>query len=115
MAQICDDIAFRLAQPLVVGRRLMAAVGREVRGGVLTSWTLKKYTDQEGKSVDLVPASLPAEEPRPFTLRLSDPARTTYLIDVRTSEEFAAGGLPGFVHAPGGQLVQATDQWIGVG
>src|SRR5882724_6095681 len=45
---------------------------------------------------------------------LSDPARTTYLIDVRTTEEFAADGLPGFVHAPGGQLVQATDQWIGV-
>jgi len=45
---------------------------------------------------------------------LSEAARTTYLIDVRTAEEFAASGLPGFVHAPGGQLVQATDQWIGV-
>jgi rhodanese-related sulfurtransferase len=43
-----------------------------------------------------------------------DEARTTYLFDVRTAEEFAAGGLPGFVHAPGGQLVQATDQWVGV-
>jgi rhodanese-related sulfurtransferase len=31
---------------------------------------------------------------------LSDPARTTYLFDVRTAEEFAEGGLPGFVHAP---------------
>ena len=36
------------------------------------------------------------------------------MIDVRTAEEFAADGLPGFVHAPGGQLVQATDQWVGV-
>jgi rhodanese-related sulfurtransferase len=45
---------------------------------------------------------------------LCEAARTTYLIDVRTAEEFAADGLPGFVHAPGGQLVQATDQWIGV-
>ena len=45
---------------------------------------------------------------------LSEASRTTYLIDVRTAEEFAASGLPGFVHAPGGQLVQATDQWIGV-
>ena len=25
-----------------------------------------------------------------------------------------AGSLPGAVHAPGGQLVQATDQWVGV-
>jgi rhodanese-related sulfurtransferase len=45
---------------------------------------------------------------------LGDPARTTFLLDVRTEEEFAAGTLPGAVHAPGGQLVQSTDQWVGV-
>ena len=45
---------------------------------------------------------------------LEDPQRTTYVIDVRTPEEFAAGSLPGAMHAPGGQLVQATDQWVGV-
>ena len=33
---------------------------------------------------------------------------------MRTPEEFAAGSLPGAVHAPGGQLIQATDQWVGV-
>ena len=48
------------------------------------------------------------------TWALADPSRTTYLIDVRTPEEFAAGAAPGFVHAPGGQLVQSTDQWVGV-
>jgi cystathionine beta-lyase len=45
---------------------------------------------------------------------LQEAARTTYLIDVRTPEEFAAGSIPGAVHAPGGQLIQATDQWVGV-
>ena len=45
---------------------------------------------------------------------LRDAGRTTYLCDVRTPEEFAAGSLPGAVHAPGGQLIQATDQWMGV-
>jgi rhodanese-related sulfurtransferase len=44
----------------------------------------------------------------------ADGKRTLYLLDVRTEEEFAAGSVDGFVHAPGGQLVQATDQWIGV-
>src|SRR4029077_17903888 len=39
--------------------------------------------------------------------------RTTYVLDVRTSEEFAAGHLPGSVSAPGGQLVQAIDRWVG--
>ncbi len=45
---------------------------------------------------------------------LADEARTVYLLDVRTPEEYAAGSAPGFQHAPGGQLVQSTDQWVGV-
>lgn len=45
---------------------------------------------------------------------LRDSDRTTYLCDVRTPEEFKAGSIPGAVHAPGGQLIQATDQWVGV-
>jgi rhodanese-related sulfurtransferase len=39
--------------------------------------------------------------------------RTTYLLDVRTPEEFVAGHLPASVSAPGGQLVQAIDRWVG--
>ena len=40
--------------------------------------------------------------------------RTLYLFDVRDPAEFRAGHHPGSRNAPGGQLVQATDQWIGV-
>ena len=40
--------------------------------------------------------------------------RSVFLLDVRTAEEYAAGHQPGAVHAPGGQLVQATDQWVAV-
>jgi rhodanese-related sulfurtransferase len=39
---------------------------------------------------------------------------TLYLLDVRTPKEFNTGHLTGFRSAPGGQLVQATDEWIGV-
>jgi len=41
-------------------------------------------------------------------------ARTTYLFDVRSPEEYAAGHLPGSISAPGGQLVQATDTYAAV-
>ena len=44
----------------------------------------------------------------------SDTTRTTYLFDVRTSEEFEAGHLPGTRSTPGGQLVQETDHYASV-
>jgi rhodanese-related sulfurtransferase len=45
---------------------------------------------------------------------LGDEKRTTYLLDVRTREEFEAGHIAGSRHAPGGQLVQATDEYVAV-
>lgn len=39
--------------------------------------------------------------------------RTLYRFDVRTREEYAAGHLEGWRWAPGGQLVQATDEYVG--
>jgi len=45
---------------------------------------------------------------------IDDTTRTTYVLDVRSAAEFAAGTLAGARHAPGGQLLQATDQTIGV-
>jgi len=43
-----------------------------------------------------------------------DDTRTLFVLDVRAVEEFMEGHLLGSVHAPGGQLVQATDEWCGV-
>ncbi|SFP62807.1 Rhodanese-like domain-containing protein [Variovorax sp. OK605] len=45
---------------------------------------------------------------------LEAPGRTVYRFDVRTPEEYAAGHLPGFASAPGGQLVQETDHQVPV-
>jgi rhodanese-related sulfurtransferase len=45
---------------------------------------------------------------------LSENHRNTYVFDVRTPEEFAQGHWPGALNAPGGQLVQETDHFIGV-
>jgi rhodanese-related sulfurtransferase len=45
---------------------------------------------------------------------LEAPGRTLHRFDVRTPEEYAAGHLPGFASAPGGQLVQETDHHVPV-
>jgi rhodanese-related sulfurtransferase len=39
--------------------------------------------------------------------------RTLFRFDVRDPREYEAGHLPGFRSAPGGQLVQATDRYVG--
>lgn len=44
----------------------------------------------------------------------ADENRTLFFFDVRAEDEFLAGHPPGAIHAPGGQLVQATDRWCGV-
>ena len=47
------------------------------------------------------------------TWREERESRSLYLLDVRHPEEYAGGHLPGSIHAPGGQLVQNTDSYIG--
>ena len=42
-----------------------------------------------------------------------DRERTLYIFDVRTPEEYLAGHLPETASAPGGQLVQSTDAYVG--
>ncbi len=49
---------------------------------------------------------------RTFATWQADTGRTTMLFDVRTPEEYLAGHLPGSVSAPGGQLVQSTDEYV---
>ena len=44
----------------------------------------------------------------------NDPNRTLYLFDVRDPAEYARGHVAGAISAPGGQLVQATDQYVGM-
>ncbi len=44
------------------------------RGAVLKSWRLKKYPDAAGKPLELIPHTVPAGTPRPFTLTVQDAA-----------------------------------------
>ncbi len=57
---------------------------------------------------------VPLLDPAQLEVWREDASRTLYLLDVRSEAEYAAGHMPGAVHAPGGQLVQGADRWCGV-
>ena len=44
----------------------------------------------------------------------ADTSRTLYVLDARDPAEYRAGHRAGSLSAPGGQLVQGTDNWVGV-
>ncbi|HEX7867365.1 MAG TPA: rhodanese-like domain-containing protein [Variovorax sp.] len=81
----------------------------------------RRYADDSGNT-DLRPAAkalaarfdVPAVNAQTVQQWASDTSRSLFLCDVRTPEEFAAGSLPGAQHTPGGQLMQAGDQYFGV-
>ena len=49
------------------------------RGASLSSWQLFRYQAADGRPVDLVPHDVPANQPKPFSLRIDDAAKTTHL------------------------------------
>ena len=102
-----------------------------LRNGTM-GWTLAGFTPDSGKTkrfAEPPPTASPGPRPRPSASASAsascastakalesfraDVTRTLYLFDVRDPTEYAAGHLPGAVSAPGGQLVQATDQYVG--
>ena len=103
-----------------------------LRNGTI-GWTLARQKLEHGQSRSYPPASdsnrlAAADEARSLADRTgvrrlaragldqlrADVTRTTYLFDVRGPAEFRDGRLPGFRSAPGGQLVQETEQFAPV-
>jgi len=103
-----------------------------LRNGTI-GWTLAGQTLATGRTdraADPSPAILAEARERARTVALragvrhigwadlhplrGDRARTLYLFDVRLPDAFAAGHLPGFRNAQGGQLVQEIDHYAPV-
>ncbi len=103
-----------------------------LRNGTM-GWELAGLTPDRGRPAEFAPgrprtAALAMERAQGFAARSgvtvidaaalaameADASRTLYVLDVRDPVEFRAGTRAGAVSAPGGQLVQATDTWIGV-
>lgn len=49
------------------------------RGGVITSWRLKHYLDDQGQPLELVPTAVPEGAFKPFALSVEDPQLTARL------------------------------------
>ena len=98
-----------------------------LRNGTI-GWTLEGFALEHGASRRFVPESAETRAAaRAAAIGVAEKAgvgvirelpretdRTVYRFDVRTPEEYRAGHPEGFVSAPGGQLVQATDEWAAV-
>ncbi len=102
-----------------------------LRNGTM-GWQLAGFTCEHGKSARFAPVSdeglawakkAASTVARRFDITWvtaatierwrADPDRTLYIFDVRDPAEYTAGHFPGAISAPGGQLVQATDQHAG--
>jgi YidC/Oxa1 family membrane protein insertase len=71
------------------------------RGATLAAWELLRYAGPDGRPVDLVPHDVPADQPKPFSLRLDDAVKTARL---NTALFTAASGT-----APGDASVSNLD------
>src|SRR5688500_17342436 len=49
------------------------------RGATLAKWELLNYQGPDGRAVDLVPHDVPSDQPKPFSLKLEDAAKTARL------------------------------------
>jgi rhodanese-related sulfurtransferase len=103
-----------------------------LRGGTM-GWTLAGYQLERGSTRPFPEVSAAGfEKARSVANRMADTygikridpttldawrqdgSRSLYVLDVRGQDEYVEGHLPGSLHAPGGQLVQATDAWVAV-
>jgi rhodanese-related sulfurtransferase len=98
-------------------------MGWHLAGYELERGNTRKYADGDPVAIDraLKLAEDVAKRYRIETIGMDrvdafrkDATRSLFLLDVRAPEEYRAGHMAGSVSAPGGQLVQATDKYIGV-
>ena len=68
-----------LAEREIVVETAVARVVLTNRGGRVLHWHLKEYPTPAGQPVDLVPSNTPADQPRPFSLRVDDEQLTQRL------------------------------------
>jgi YidC/Oxa1 family membrane protein insertase len=70
------------------------------RGARIVHWRLKRYAGEDGEPVDLVPSGVPADQPRPFALRVDDAAVTKRLNETLYGVQGDTSGRVDAANAP---------------
>ena len=63
------------------------------RGATLVAWELLSYLGPDGKPVDLVPHDVPPNQPKPFSLKLDDAAKSARLNSALFTSSASSGSL----------------------
>jgi YidC/Oxa1 family membrane protein insertase len=82
------------------------------RGATLSAWQLDRYTGAGGRLVDLVPHDVPADQPKPLSLRLDDAAATARLnaaLFTVTNETSATTDIPSTLDARSAPVTLSFD------
>jgi rhodanese-related sulfurtransferase len=87
--------------------------GQQRRAGEVSAATHARQRDQAARWADHVGVRVIDKATLDQWLAEAG-TRTLHRFDVRHPEEYVAGHPAGFLSAPGGQLVQATDEWVAV-
>jgi rhodanese-related sulfurtransferase len=94
------------------------AIGWKLAKQKLDTGANRRYSEVSGETRSIAARDARLLADRAGVKRITIPAvneivskseRTVYLLDVRDPAEYVRGHLPGFLSAPGGQLVQETD------
>ncbi len=119
-AQSLIDLGFRNpVQALENGTQGWMLAGFELEHGADRLYPEElgaaELAESRARAADFIARhEIPVVDPETLRQWQTDAERSLYLLDVRTIEEYARGHHAQAVHAPGGQLVQATDQWVAV-
>ena len=76
------------------------------RGATLAAWELLSYMGPDGKPVDLVPHDVPANQPKPFSVKLEDAAKSARL---NTALFAVVGNTAANIDARGGPVSVAFE------
>jgi YidC/Oxa1 family membrane protein insertase len=106
---VAEPVKAESTEREIVVETAVAQVVLTNRGGRVLHWRLKKYPTPSGEPVDLIPSNVPADQPRPFALRVDDPSITQRLNESLYQVTGDTGGRVDATSAPASVAFEFED------